>query len=207
MKIFTFDDDFNLLSLLYLGEVISTQLLKLPSSDEISWWQCNVIIGTLSQTVHWKWTRVAFIFDRYSIKNILLRKAIFDILKVYFIYVKQKHVSLYNILTLMNSWLEPNSFCISFASSTLSQKFKLRISCEKKSGLMKSYSIILQMIFEFPSWFKIRYFSSECIWNNESLQKMVSVLICYKMCLKDERRKIDAPCGENFVWVIALGKQ
>ena len=123
MKIFTFDDDFNLLSLLYLGEVISTQLLKLPSSDKISWLPCNVIIGTLSQTVHWKWSRVAFIFDRYSIKNILLRKAIFDILKVYFIYVKQKHVSLYNILTLMNSWLEPNSFCISFASSTLSPKF------------------------------------------------------------------------------------
>ena len=38
-----------------------------------------------------------------------------------------------------------------------------------------------------------------------SKEKMLYVLICYKMCfvLLHQEEKIDAPCGENFVWVIA----
>ena len=66
---------FTLSSLPWRGDFDAMVLLKLPSSDEKSWWQCNVIIGTLSQTAHckWNWSRVTFIFDRYSIKSILLR--------------------------------------------------------------------------------------------------------------------------------------
>ena len=118
MKIFTFDDDFNLLSLLYLGEVISTQWLKLPSSDEISWLQCKVNIVILLQTAHckWKWSRVALIFDRYSIKSILLRQEIFDNLK-FTTYVKQMYVGifvLYVFIFEFLNWSINGSHCIIF---------------------------------------------------------------------------------------------
>ena len=56
---------FTLSSLPWWGDFDAMVLLKLPSPDEISWWRCNVIIGTLSQTAHckWNWSRVTFLFD------------------------------------------------------------------------------------------------------------------------------------------------
>ena len=55
---------FTLSSLPWWGDFDAMVLSKLASSDEISWWRCNVIIGTLSQSpnCNWNWSHVTFNF-------------------------------------------------------------------------------------------------------------------------------------------------
>ena len=81
---------FTLSSLPWWGDFDAMVLSKLASSDEISWWRCNVIIGTLSQSPNckWNWSHVTFIFDPSTIKSNIFHLEIFNILNVYIIYDK-----------------------------------------------------------------------------------------------------------------------